>query len=323
MLSLDKLMKRHANFCSQAPRYCNHRSAFTLIELLVVIAIIAILAALLLPALASAKQKALRIQCAANNKQLGIAFNLFTGDHNDMYPPAGLHYANGVMAWDSYLHTYLAAGVDADWTSGIVDVDISSKVELCPADRMQKVGFLYYQGNLVDGIRSYAMVGVGPNYGSQYQVSTSKGAYPLPPIALGVGIYWLDNNVQTANWDAKGYNTSVVKDPSGTIMLAEEPTGQQAAGNEWTCICLGPIPPSSMQDTANADLYQLDPRAPTTVPPIAGADSNQGKFVYALHGNRFNYLFHDGHVQALKYTDTVGSGTVSAPKGMWTVMQGD
>src|SRR5882757_9273136 len=67
------------------------RTAFTLIELLVVIAIIAILAAMLLPALASAKSKALRIQCTSQLKQLGIGFNLFVTDHNDTYPPAGVH----------------------------------------------------------------------------------------------------------------------------------------------------------------------------------------------------------------------------------------
>jgi len=114
------------------PANARKKNGFTLIELLVVIAIIAILAAMILPALSAAKQKAYAAQCLNNARQIGLATLVYVSDNEDKFP-CGVDVKNDASwsdrtAWHVLLLPYLGVNVIA------VSTNSASKAYVCPSD---------------------------------------------------------------------------------------------------------------------------------------------------------------------------------------------
>jgi len=160
-------------------RTAHETRGFTLIELLVVIAIIAILASMLLPALAGAKQQAHRIQCVNNEKQLATAWTLFPTDNNEALVPNGVgRPGNGQrdLLWvlGDY-HSFLPAFTNEQFLinpkyAAFAPYIATKGVYKCPSD---KTTYIMDRGRPVPQVRSYALnMYVGPTTAMNDHIST-------------------------------------------------------------------------------------------------------------------------------------------------------
>ena len=139
------------------------RAAFTLIELLVVIAIIAILAALLLPALSKSKERARQTHCASNLRQIVLATLMYADDHDDTFPAQP----------DDALTVRTFGGDGTNYYDLLMPYAISPQVWLCPSTK-----------NMPGHLMSYHMNGLIITTGG---LKTTAVTRPADTLLLGEG----------------------------------------------------------------------------------------------------------------------------------------
>jgi prepilin-type N-terminal cleavage/methylation domain-containing protein/prepilin-type processing-associated H-X9-DG protein len=265
---------------------------FTLIELLVVIAIIAILAAMLLPALAKAKQKAQGIQCVSNMRQLCVAWKMYTGDNRDSIPP---------NSDESVQPPSLAAaqsGLNPSWCPGRQDEinDSTDGAELSPAGipPAQNIGYQWIKTGLIFPYLNAFGVYKCPadnfnltSFGASYPHvrSMSMNGWMAPPPASSGG---------------SSIPSAVASD--GTIYSKETGLSRPGIANVWVFIDENPY---SLND--GSFICAGYPTSPAT-----GAYGNwiDGPGIY--HNGACGIVFADGHAQIKKWLDPAVTGAKSS-----------
>lgn len=193
-------------------RHSTETRAFTLIELLVVIAIIAILAAILFPVFAQAREKARQTSCLSNLKQISMGELMYVQDYDETFSPTNETSPAGVSGntgWPNLIDSYVKAGVP----KGTVIGDPRS-VFVCPNFAVSDIGPATqsrpnssYVGNRL------LMAALGSFPGAGSPTSLAAVTYPAQTVLFAEGEgyrYYTDGN------DTGQHNGSVAGDPAGT-----------------------------------------------------------------------------------------------------------
>ncbi|MCG9893897.1 MAG: DUF1559 domain-containing protein [Fimbriimonadaceae bacterium] len=175
--------------------------AFTLIELLVVVAIIAILAAILFPVFARAKESAKKTACLSNLKQIGLAFGLYSSDWDDSYPNTGDPWLWIGRKWRWPVMPYLAIG-QKESGDGLTARSGSPAILICPSDRAALQAYdgtsyaysaaFYLSPDSVNRLRLRNLIAGLGTPGSLAETQTQTTTSVQDPSRKGMVMEWLN-----------------------------------------------------------------------------------------------------------------------------------